>query len=34
MLDLSRAVLERKISDVGQDRRKKTKFEADSRLSK
>lgn len=30
MLDLSRAVLESKISDVGKDRRKKTKSERDS----
>jgi hypothetical protein len=34
MLDLSRAVLERKISTVGKDRRKKTKSEPDSASSK
>lgn len=34
MLDLSRAVLEHKISNVGKDRRKKTKSEPDSASSK
>lgn len=34
MIDLGRSVLEGKISDRGKDRRKKTKFERDSELSK
>ena len=33
MLELSRAVLERKVSKVGNDRRKKTKSEPGSELS-
>ncbi|HRD80129.1 MAG: hypothetical protein IAE84_01380 [Saprospiraceae bacterium] len=34
MLNLGRAVMERKVSEVGKDRRKKTKFGHDSGLSK